>query len=135
MNKHMVIKEEARIMFKISRNEKIIGQEKNRLLNLMRQYEREIDRLPSGRIQTIELCGQKLLYLVSDEYGKKNGKSIGHLNSRQLEELSEQLNKRVVLERKLQKINEELKKIRIAIQYNKVDEYVKEFESNNPLIN
>ena len=115
-------------------SEKIILNEKIRLVRLKNAYRLELDKLPAGTIQTLNLGGKDLFYLVQESFGKKDAKSLCHYNTNQLDELRKKLSRRDELERELRFMTKELGRIERALNTDTIEEWVKEFKAKNRII-
>ena len=115
-------------------SEKIILNEKIRLMRLKKACRLELDKLPAGTIHALNLGGEDLLYLVREGFGKKDAKSLSHYSMHQLDELKEKLSRRDKLERELRFMTKELGRIERALNTDKIEEWVNEFKAKNPLV-
>lgn len=117
-----------------SPSEKIIINEKIRLMRLKKSYQNELEKLPDGIIKKYSLGGQDLPYLVKEESNQKQGKSLRHLSPRQMTELQNNLNRRKEVEFELKRIIRWLNLIEQAMDTGKIEEWVQEFKKRNELI-
>ena len=115
-------------------SEKIILNEKIKLTRLKKAYQLELDKLPAGTIQTLNLGGKDLFYLVREGFGKKDAKSLSHYSTHQLDELKEKLSRRDKLERELKFMTKELGRIERALNTDTIEEWVNEFKAKNPIV-
>ena len=115
-------------------SEKFILNEKIRLMRLKNAYRHELDKLPEGTIQTLNLGGKDLFYLVQENFGKKNAKSLCHYSTNQLDELRAKLSRRDELERELRFMTKALGRIERALNTDTIEEWVKEYKAKNRMI-
>jgi len=115
-------------------SEKFILNEKIRLMRLKNAYRHELDKLPAGTIQTLNLGGKDLFYLVQESFGKKNAKSLCHYSMNQLDELKAKISRRDELERELRSITKELGRIERALNTDTIEEWINELKAKNWIV-
>ena len=115
-------------------SEKFILNEKIRLMRLKNAYRHELDKLPAGTIQTLNLGGKDLFYLVQESNGKKNAKSLCHYSMNQLDELKAKISRRDELERELRSITKELGRIERALNTDTIEEWINELKAKNWIV-
>lgn len=89
----------------------ILEEEKNRLLALKEKYERQLSILPKGSLSRKKRWNREYIYLAYREADKIKFDYIGPVDSDAAKELSEIIEKRRVLENKLQQVNKNLKDV------------------------
>lgn len=89
----------------------ILEEERNRLIDLKKKYRRQISALPKGSLSRKRRWNREYIYLAYREGHKIKFDYVGPVDSEASEELSEKIDQRKELEKKLQQVEKNLKDV------------------------
>jgi chromosome segregation ATPase len=89
----------------------ILEEERNRLIALKEKYGCQISALPKGSLSRKRRWKREYIYLAYREGDKIQFDYVGPVNSKAAKELSEKIDQRKELEKKLQQVEKNLKDI------------------------
>ncbi len=94
----------------------ILDDERRRLLQLKKQYEREISELPRGSLSRKRRGNREYYYLAYRDSGKVKFNYVGPLDSEEVKIVKQKIEERKALEQNLRRVKENFRDVERSLR-------------------